>query len=172
MAGLYHGGYKSRSHTAAAQAVSKSHENEKRRKSAARTCKWHDCQSGERQSEIRHSDLTGHTEGCACLPEEQWSEIRQNDLTGHAEGHACLSEKRQSEIQQTHWMGHAEGHASLSAEWQSEIRQTNLMGHAEGCAHLKRSNMQRMVRINLIYYCWLNCLLFLYLLSLITLQDK
>jgi hypothetical protein len=123
--------------TAAAKAVSKSHENEKRRKSAARTCKWRDCQSGERQSEIRQTDLTGHTEGCACLPEEQWSEIRQNDLTGHAEGHACLSEKWQSEIQQTHWMGHAEGHASLSAERQSEIRQTNLTRHAEGCTRLK-----------------------------------
>ncbi len=56
---------------AAAKAVSKSHENEKRHKSAARTCKWRDCQSGERQSEIQHTDLTGHTEGCACLPEEQ-----------------------------------------------------------------------------------------------------
>ena len=57
--------------TAAAKAVSKSRENEKRRKSAARTCKWCDCQSGERQSEIRQTDLTGHTEGCACLPVEQ-----------------------------------------------------------------------------------------------------
>ena len=84
------------------------------------------------------------------------SEIRQNNLTltGHAEGHhACLSEKRQSEIQKTHWMGHAEGHASLSAERQSEIWQTSLTGHAEGCGRLKRSTMQRMVRINLIYYC-------------------
>jgi hypothetical protein len=38
--------------TAAANAVSKSHENEKRRKSAARTCKWRKRQSGERRSEI------------------------------------------------------------------------------------------------------------------------
>jgi hypothetical protein len=32
--------------TAAAKAVSKSHENEKSHKSAARTCTWRDCQSG------------------------------------------------------------------------------------------------------------------------------
>ncbi len=83
--------------TAAAKTVSKSHENEKRCKSAARTCKWRECQSGERRSEIRQTDLTGHAEGCACLSEERRSEIRQTDLVGHAEGHACLSEKRQSE---------------------------------------------------------------------------
>ncbi len=55
---------------AAAKAVSKSYENEKRRKSAARTCKWRECQAGERESEIRQTDLTGHAEGCACLSEE------------------------------------------------------------------------------------------------------
>ena len=33
--------------TAAAKAVSKSRENEKRRKSAARTCKWRECQTAE-----------------------------------------------------------------------------------------------------------------------------
>jgi len=134
MAGLYHGGYKSRSHYGS----SKAHENEERHKSAARTCKWRECQSGEQRSEIRQADLMGHSdaEGCACLPEEQRSEIRQNNLMGHSEGHACLSEKRQSEIRQTHWTGHAEGRACLSAERRSEIWQTNRTGHAEGCAHL------------------------------------
>jgi len=121
---------------AAAKTVSKSHENEKRRKSAARTCTWRECQSGEQRSEIRQTDMTGHAEGCACLSEGQRSEIRQNDLMGHAEGHACLSEKRQSEIWQTHWTGHAEGRACLSAERRSEIRQTNRTGHTEGCTHL------------------------------------
>ena len=72
--------------TAAAKAVSKSRENEKRCKSAARTCKWHERQSAE--------DLTGHAEGCACLSDERRGEIRQTDLTGHAEGHACLSENQ------------------------------------------------------------------------------
>ena len=45
---------------AAAKAVSKSRENEKRRKSAARTRKWRECQSVERQSEIRQTNPTGH----------------------------------------------------------------------------------------------------------------
>jgi len=101
---------------AAAKAVSKSHENEKRHMSAAKTCKWRECQSGERRSKIRQTNLTGHAEGCTCLSEEQRSEIRQNDLMGHAEGHACLSEKRQSEKRQTDWTGCAEGRACLSAE--------------------------------------------------------
>ncbi len=70
--------------TAAAKAVSKSRENEKRRKSAARTCKWRERQSVERRSEIRQTNLTGHAEGCACLSEERQSEIRQADLMGHA----------------------------------------------------------------------------------------
>jgi hypothetical protein len=59
---------------AAAKAVSKSHENEKRRKSVARTYKWRECQSGVQQSEIRQTNLTGHAEGCACLSEEQHAE--------------------------------------------------------------------------------------------------
>jgi hypothetical protein len=102
--------------TAAAKAVSKFCENEKRCKSAARTCKWRERQSAERRSEIRQTDLMGHAEGCACLSEGRRSEIQQTDLTGRAEGHACLSEKRQSEIRQTDWTGHAEGRACLSAE--------------------------------------------------------
>ena len=56
--------------TAVAKAVSKSHENEKRRKSAARTCKRRDCQSGELQSEIHIITLLAeHTIGnnLACL---------------------------------------------------------------------------------------------------------
>ena len=57
--------------TAAAKAVSKSRENEKRRKSAARKRKWRERQSAEQQSEIRQTNLMGHTEGCACLPKEQ-----------------------------------------------------------------------------------------------------
>ena len=78
--------------TTAAQAVSKSRDNEKRHKSAARSCKWRERQSAEQQSEIRKTDLMGHAEGCACLSEEGRSEIQQTNLTGHAEGHACLSE--------------------------------------------------------------------------------
>jgi len=102
---------------AAAKAVSKSCENEKRRKSAARTRKWCECQSAERQSEIRQTNRTGHAEGRTCLSEERQSEIRQTDLTGHADGHICLSEKRRSEKRQTDWMGHAdEGRICLSAE--------------------------------------------------------
>jgi hypothetical protein len=55
---------------AAAKAVSTSHEKEKRCKSAARTRKWRKCQSEERRSEIRQSDLMGHAEGGACLSED------------------------------------------------------------------------------------------------------
>ena len=61
--------------TAAAKAVSKSRENEKRRKSAARKRKWRERQSAERRSEIRQTDRTGHAEGRACLSEEQRSKI-------------------------------------------------------------------------------------------------
>jgi hypothetical protein len=78
---------------AAAKAVSKSHENEKRRKSAVRTRKWHERQSAEQRSEIQQTDLTGHAEGHACLSEERRSEIRQTDRTGHTKGHTCLSEE-------------------------------------------------------------------------------
>ena len=49
--------------TAAAKAVSKSRENEKRRKSAAKKCKWRERQSAEQQSEIRQPDRIGQT-GC------------------------------------------------------------------------------------------------------------
>ena len=56
--------------TAAAKAMSKSRENEKKRKSAARTRKWRECQSAERQSEIRQTNQTGHAEERACLSEE------------------------------------------------------------------------------------------------------
>ena len=73
---------------AATKAVSKSRENEKRRKSAARTRKWREHQSAERQSEIRQTNRMGHAEGRACLSEERRSGIRQTDLMGHAEGHA------------------------------------------------------------------------------------
>jgi hypothetical protein len=45
-------------------------------------------------------------------------------------------------------------------------------GMQRGAHVCQRSNMQRMVRIILIYYCCINSLLFLYLLSLIMLQDK
>ena len=69
--------------TAAAKAVSKSRENEKRSKSAARKYKWRECQSAERQSEIRQTDRTGHAEGRARLSDEQRSEIRQTNRTGH-----------------------------------------------------------------------------------------
>ncbi len=57
--------------TAAAKAVSKSCEIEKKCKAAARTRKWRERQSAERRSEIRQADLTRHTEGRACLSEEQ-----------------------------------------------------------------------------------------------------
>ena len=59
--------------TTAAKAVTKSRENEKRRKSAARKHKWRERQSSERQSEIRQTNQTGHAEGRACLSEEQQS---------------------------------------------------------------------------------------------------
>ena len=49
---------------AAAKAVSKSRKNEKRHKSAARTCKSREHQSAERRSEIRQTIQTGHAEGC------------------------------------------------------------------------------------------------------------
>ena len=61
----------------AAKAVSKSSENEKKHKSAARTRKWRERQSAERRSEIRQADLTGHAEGRTRLSEERRSEIRQ-----------------------------------------------------------------------------------------------
>jgi hypothetical protein len=83
--------------TAAAKAVSKSRENEKRRKSAARKRKWRERQSAERQSEIRQTNRTGHAEGRACLSAERRSKIRQTDRTGHAEGRARLSEERHAE---------------------------------------------------------------------------
>ncbi len=56
--------------TAAAKAASASCENEKRHKSAARKREWRKSQSEDRQSEIRQTDLMGHAEGRACLPEE------------------------------------------------------------------------------------------------------
>ena len=49
--------------TAAAKAVSKSCENEKRRKSAARKRKWRERQSAERQNKIRQKNRTGHADG-------------------------------------------------------------------------------------------------------------
>ena len=69
--------------TAAAKAVSKTRENEKRRKSAARTRKWHERQSAEQQSEIRQTNLNlmGHAEGCACLSEcQRGNEVRYGRL--------------------------------------------------------------------------------------------
>ena len=74
--------------TAAAKAVSKSRENEKRCKSAARTCKWCERQSAERQNEIRQTNRTGHADGRVCLSEERRSEIQQTNRTGHAERRA------------------------------------------------------------------------------------
>ncbi len=53
--------------TAAAKAVSKSRENEKKRKSAARNRKWCERQSAERQSEIRQANRMEQAEGRACL---------------------------------------------------------------------------------------------------------
>ena len=79
--------------TAAAKAVSKSPENEKKPKSAARTHKWHGCQSAEQQSEIQQTNQTEQAEVRGCLSEERQSEIWQTNLTGHAEGRACLSEE-------------------------------------------------------------------------------
>ena len=90
--------------TAAAKAVSKSRENEKRRKSAARKRKWRERQSAERRSEIRQTDRTGHAEGRACLSEERRSEIRQTDLMGHADGRARLSEEQNAERRAHHDM--------------------------------------------------------------------
>jgi hypothetical protein len=55
---------------AATKAVSTSREKEKRLKSATRTREWHKCQSEERQSEIRQSDLVRHAEGRTCLSED------------------------------------------------------------------------------------------------------
>jgi hypothetical protein len=106
--------------TAAAKAVSKSRENEKRRKSAARTRKCCERQSAEQQSEIWQTDRTGHAEGRACLSEERQSEIRQTNRTGHADGRACLSEERQREIRQTDRTGHAEVFARLLEERNAE----------------------------------------------------
>ena len=90
--------------TAAAKAVSKSRENEKRRKSAARKRKWRERQSAERQSEIRQTNRTGHAEGRACLSEERRSEIRQTNRTGHADGRARLSEEQNAERHAHHDM--------------------------------------------------------------------
>ena len=102
--------------TTAAKALSKSRENEKRHKSAAKTHKWRGRQSAERQCEIRQTDLTGHADGRVCLSEERRNEIQQTDRTGHADGCACLSEERRNEIRQTDRTGHADGHAYLSEE--------------------------------------------------------
>ena len=77
--------------------MTKSHENEKRRKSAARTCKWREHQSKERRSEIWQTDLMEHAEGRACLSAEWQSDIWQTNWTGHAEGHARLSEEQHAE---------------------------------------------------------------------------
>ncbi len=101
---------------AAAKAVSKSCEIEKKRKSAARTRKWHERQSAERRSEIQQANRTEQAEGRACLSEEQGSEIQQTNWTEQAEGRAHLSEERRSEIRQTNLTGHAEGRAFLSEE--------------------------------------------------------
>jgi hypothetical protein len=90
--------------TAAAKVVSKSRENEKRRKSAARARKWCERQSAERRSEIQQTNRTGHAEGHACLSEERQSEIRQTNWTGHAEGRARLLEERNAERRSHHDM--------------------------------------------------------------------
>ena len=108
--------------TAAAKAVSKSRENEKRRKSAERKHKWRERQSAERRSEIRQTNRTGHADGRACLSAERRSEIRQTNRTGHAEVFAGLSEERRSEIRQTNRRGHADGRARLSEERHAERR--------------------------------------------------
>jgi hypothetical protein len=55
----------------AAKAVSKSHEIEKKRKSAARKRKWHERQSADRRSEIRQTNWMEQAEGCARLSEER-----------------------------------------------------------------------------------------------------
>jgi C4-dicarboxylate-specific signal transduction histidine kinase len=132
------------------------------------------CLSEERQSEIRQTNLMGYAEGCACLSEEQRSEIRQTHQMGHAEGHACLSEKQRSEIRQTNRTGHAEGHACLSAERRSEIRQTNWTRHVvEGRARLLSEEQHAENGAHHLNLLLLNhFFLILYLLSLITLQDK
>ncbi len=57
--------------TAAAKAASTSRENEKRCKSAAIKREWRKRQSEDQRSEIRQTDLMGHAEGRACLPEER-----------------------------------------------------------------------------------------------------
>ncbi len=57
--------------TTAAKAVSKSRENEKKRKSAARKRKWFEHQSAERRNEIRQADLRGHAGGRARLSEKR-----------------------------------------------------------------------------------------------------
>jgi hypothetical protein len=96
---LYHGGFVSWRVQAQeplgqskGSTVSKSHENEKSRKSAARTCKWRERQSKskERRSEIWQTDLTRHAEGCACLSEER-HQVRSADRSDGACRGACMS---------------------------------------------------------------------------------
>ena len=109
--------------------------------------------ANQRRNEVKYGRpiLWGHAEGRAFLSEERQSEIRQTNWTGHAEGHACLSTERRSEIRQTNWTRHVvEGRARLSSEEQ----------HAENGAH----------HLNLLLLN--HFFLILYLLSLITLQDK
>jgi hypothetical protein len=141
--------------TAAAKAVSKSRENEKRRKSAARTRKWGERQSVERQSEIRQTNRTEHAEGRACLSEEQRSEIRQTDRTGHAEVFACLSEEQRSEIRQTNRMGHANGRARLSEERNAERREHHDMDvvdkEKDSCDNCHRSDFSVDLRYKLTF---------------------
>jgi len=84
--------------------VSKSRENENRRKSAARKRKWRERQSAERRSEIRQTNGMGHADGRACLSEERQSEIRQTNRTGHADGRARLSEELHAERRAHHDM--------------------------------------------------------------------
>jgi hypothetical protein len=91
---------------------------------------------------------------------------------GHSEGHAFLSSERRSEIQhQTNWTGHAEGCACLSSERRSEKRQTNQTRNAEVSRLSEEQHAENGVHhLNLILLNYLSSNL--YVLSLITLQDK
>jgi hypothetical protein len=117
--------------TAAAKAVPKSRENEKRCKSAARTRKWHERQSAERQNEILQTNRTAKT-----VSKFRENEKRRKSAARTRKWREHQSAERQNEIRQTNRTGHAEGRTCLSEERQSEIRQTNRTGHAEVFARL------------------------------------
>ena len=112
-----------------------------------------------------------HAKGCACLSEEWRSEIRQTGRGMHRGMHVC---KRSDQVKYGRLIGRGMQRDVHVSQRSDKLKYGRPIGRGmqRGTHVCQRSNMQRMVRIISIYYCWIFSLLILYLLSLITRQDK